>query len=398
MTDTTTTLDVSVVLPCLNEAESVGDVVRDALQAMRDHGLRGEVVVADNASVDGSADVARDAGARVVLAVRRGYGAACHAGMEAARGRVLVLADADGTYPMEAIPALVEPVLCGDRDMVIGARIHDELASNAMPWAHRHIGTPLLTRMVNRISGANVSDSQSGMRAIDSAAYRRLAMRTPGMEYASEMILRAARLHLRIGETPIGYRERVGLSKLRTIPDGWRHLRYILLASPNWLFLVPGLISMALGLIIVVPLSFGEVHIGRFQMIIHPMFAGAVLLIAGYQMVQFGVLLRAVAPPEERDRDRLVNFVQRTGAEKLVLVGLVLVVAGVGLGITITAHWITEGFGQLAEVRHAMAASVLFVLGSQTIFAALLSAFFISDDFGRPVWLGGQPRRSDDEA
>jgi hypothetical protein len=249
----------------------------------------------------------------------------------------------------------------------------------------------VLTRLVNRLAGARVSDSQSGMRAIDAAAYRRLGMRTPGMEFASEMILRSARLGLRVGEVPITYRERVGESKLRTIPDGWRHLRFLLLASPNWLFMVPGLVSIALGLLIVVPLSFGEVHIGRFAMIIHPMFGGTVLLIAGYQLVQFGVLMRAVAPPEERSRDRLVRFVERLGAERLLFAGAVLIVAGSALGLIITVHWIREGFGPLSEIRHAMAAAVMFVLGTQTVFAALLSAFFISDDFGRPAW-GGPPR------
>jgi glycosyltransferase involved in cell wall biosynthesis len=379
-------VDVSVVLPCLNEAGSVGDVVRAALSAMAAAGWSGEVLVADNGSTDASRAVATDAGARVIDVARRGYGAAIDAGMSAARGRVLLMADADGTYPMESIPALVQPILDGERDMVIGARIHDELAARAMPWAHRHIGTPLLTRMVNRLSGAAVSDSQSGMRAITRDAYARLGMRTPGMEFASEMILRTARLRLSIGEVPISYRERVGESKLRTIPDGWRHLRYILLASPNWLFLVPGLAIMLLGLLIVAPLSVGEVHIGAFQMIIHPMFGGAVLLIAGYQMVQLGVLLRAMAPPEERARDRLVAVVARTGAGPLLTLGLFLIVAATGLGAVIVAQWVNHGFAQLAEVRHAMGAAVMFVIGTQTIFAALLSAFFISGDFGRPVW------------
>jgi glycosyltransferase involved in cell wall biosynthesis len=383
-------LDVSVVLPCLDEAASVGDVVRSALQAIAVAGWQGEVVVADNGSTDGSREVAREAGARVVDVPRRGYGAAIDAGMLVAGGRVLVMADADGTYPMESLPALVAPVLDGERDMVIGARLHDDTAARTMPWLHRHVGTPVLTRMVNRLSGATVSDSQSGMRAISRDAYARLGMRTPGMEFASEMILRAARLRMSIGEVPILYGARVGESKLRTIPDGWRHLRYILLASPNWLFLVPGLISMALGVLIVAPLSVGEVHIGGFQMIIHPMFGGAVLVIAGYQMVQLGVLLRAVSPPEERANDRLVALIARTGAGRLLTVGLLFVLIATGLGAVIVGHWVHEGFGQLSEVRHAMGAAVLFVVGTQTIFAALLSAFFLSGDFGRPVW-GREP-------
>jgi hypothetical protein len=369
-------LDASVVLPCLNEAQSVGTVVRDALAALHGAGLSGEVVVADNGSQDGSGEIARAAGARVVLAAARGYGNAYHAGMAAARGRVLVMADADGTYPMEAIPELVQPVLAGEKDMVIGSRmrgvIHD------MPWLHRHVGNPLLTGMLNRFFGVRVSDAHSGMRAIDAQAYARLGLSTPGMEYASEMIVSAARLRLRIGEVPIEYRERVGESKLETWPDGWRHLKYLLLASPTWLFLVPGLACFLLGLLVVVPMTFGEVHVGPVRLILHPMVAGAVLTIFGYQVAQFGVIIRACSTLPPGVSDRLAAFVhRRLTVERVLLAGAGVMLAGMAIGIAIVVRWAASGFGQLAEIRPGITAMTLFILGAQTIFGGFVYAFFL---------------------
>jgi hypothetical protein len=380
------TPDVSLVLPCLDEAASVGSVVAAALRAMAEAGLRGEVIVADNGCSDGSADIARAAGARVVSAPLRGYGNAYHAGVAAAHGRVLVMADADGTYPMEAILDLVGPILRGEQDMVIGSRIRGDIARKAMPWSHRYIGNPLLTGVLNRFFGVRVSDAHSGMRAIDAGAYRELGLATPGMEYASEMIVRAARARLRIAETPIEYRERVGTSKLAPWADGWRHLEFLLLASPNWLFLVPGTISFVLGLLLVVPLTFGPVEIGSFRLLLHPMFAGAVLTIVGYQTIQFGILLRACAPRQPGVVDRLADFVHtRLTLGRVLFVGSLVLLCGFGLGIVITTRWMLNGFGPLNEIRQSVTALTLFVLGAQTIFGAFLYAFFLPARFGGGV-------------
>ena len=386
-------LDVSVVLPCLNEAGSVGAVVRDAIAALQRAGLTGEVIVSDNGSSDGSPAIADMAGARVVKAPLRGYGSAYHVGMAAAAGRVLVMADADGTYPMEDIPRLVQPVLDGEQDLVIGSRLRGRIQH--MPWAHRYIGNPILTGILNGLFGVRVSDAHSGMRAISAASYQRLRLTTLGMEYASEMIAQAARARLRIREIPIDYRQRIGESKLRTWQDGWRHLKFLLLASPTWLFLVPGIMLAALGALLVVPLSFGEVDVGRFRLILHPMIPGAVMLIVGYQMVQFGVLIRACTEPVDGQVDRLSDLIQRyMTMERMLIGGTLLLAAGVILGGSIAVQWIASGLGPLGELRHAITAMTLAVLGTQTIFGAFLYAFFLPLGFGGGI----ARRRSDTEA
>lgn len=377
-------IQVSVVLPCLNEADCVGGVVRAAQSALTAARLRGEVIVADNGSTDGSPDIARAAGATVVRAPLRGYGNAYHAGMAAARGRVLVMADADGTYPMERIADLAQPVLAGQADMVIGSRRQGTIQS--MPWTHRYIGNPVLTAILNWFFRVRVSDAHSGMRAISADAYRRLRLVTPGMEYASEMITQAARARLRITEIPIEYRERVGESKLRTWPDGWRHLKFLLLAAPNWLFLIPGAAMLTIGLLVTVPLIFGPVRIGAFHMDLHPMFAGAVLVIVGFQLVQFGVLIRACIEQPQGVDDRLAGFVHRTvGMEKMLVGGVLLLLGGGVIGAAIVVHWASTGFGPLTEIRLAVAAMILVVLGAQTMFGAFVYAFFMPLHFGGGV-------------
>lgn len=375
---------VSVVMPCLNEAASVGGVVTQALAALREAHLEGEVVVSDNGSTDGSATIARAAGARVVSAPLRGYGNAYHVGMAAARGRVLVMADADGTYPMEAIPSLIAPVLEQRFDLVLGSRLRGHIHS--MPWTHRYIGNPLLTGILNRLFGVRVSDAHSGMRAIDAGAYRRLGLTTPGMEYASEMIVQAARLRLRISEVPIEYSERVGESKLDTWPDGWRHLKYLLLASPTWLFLVPGLVLLALGLCFVIPLTFGPINVGPLHFILHPIIFGAVLTIVGYQMIGLGVLLRACQVLPHGVHDRVADFVhRRLTLERVLVVGCSVAATGLAMGAAIFAYWAAHGFRELFEIRQSVTALTLVVLGTQTILDAFLYAFFLPPQFGGGV-------------
>lgn len=377
---------VSVVLPCLNEAGAVGRVVLDALAVAAVAGLRMEVVVADNGSTDGSASEARAAGARVVAATARGYGNAYHAGMSAARGRVLVMADADGTYPMEAIPQLVAPVLAGEQDLVIGNRLQGGVARRAMPWTHRYIGTPVLTALLNRFSGVSVSDAHSGMRAIGRDAYFSLRLATPGMEYASEMILRAARAKLRVAEIPIDYRQRVGASKLETWPDGWRHLKFLLLASPNWLFLVPGAVLFVVGGLLLVPLTFGVASIGSLHLSIHPMFFGSALVIVGFQIFQFGILIRGCSPMGLGSEDRLVLWLrEKLTIERALLAGGTILLAGIGVEVAVFVEWARSGFANVYDVRQGISALTLGVLGIQIIFGAFLYAFFLPSHFAGGV-------------
>jgi glycosyltransferase involved in cell wall biosynthesis len=219
--------DVSVVLPCLDEAASVGRCIADALAAFRDGGYQGEVVVVDNGSTDGSADIARRAGARVVTERTRGYGSALLAGFRAARGEIVVMADADSTYDLRQMADLVEPVRTRRADLVLGSRLEAADSGGTMPALHRRLGVPVLSVLISRLGGAALSDSQSGYRAFRRRDIDRLSLRATGMELASEMLLRAGRQGWSVAEVPVRYRERVGTSKLATMPDGLRHLRLI---------------------------------------------------------------------------------------------------------------------------------------------------------------------------
>src|SRR5947209_15235849 len=239
---------VSVVIPCLNESESIERVVRLARETLETSGIAGEVVVADNGSADGSDALARGAGARVVTGARRGYGSAYLAGFAAARGEYIVMGDADLTYDFTEIPRFVDELAKG-ADLVIGDRM-DNIHPGAMPWLHRYVGNPVLTGLLNLFFRTGVKDAHCGMRALRREVLPRLDLRTPGMEFASEMVIRAAKERMDIRQFPIEYHPRGGDSKLSSFRDGWRHLHFLLVHSPTYLFIVPGAVMGILGALI----------------------------------------------------------------------------------------------------------------------------------------------------
>jgi len=241
-------LIVSVVIPCLNEAENIEACVKSALEALETSGIPGEVLVADNASEDRSAELAEAAGARVIHEPRRGYGSAYLAGFRAARGRYIVMADADLTYDFAEIPNFVEHLDKGS-DLVMGDRM-DQIQPGAMPWLHRYVGNPILSGTLNLFFRTGVRDAHCGMRAIRRDVLPRLDLHATGMEFASEMVVRAAKEKLNISQFPIEYHPRGGESKLSTWRDGWRHLRFLLVHSPTHLFIVPAMVMLALGVLI----------------------------------------------------------------------------------------------------------------------------------------------------
>ena len=361
---------VSVVIPCLNEEENIEVCVRSALEVMEREGIRGEVVVADNNSEDDSARLARAAGAHVVTETRRGYGSAYLAGFAAARGTYIVMGDADLTYDFAEIPRFVAELENGS-ELVMGDRM-DNIQPGAMPWLHQYVGNPILSGILNLFFRTGIRDAHCGMRALRRDVLPRLDLRTTGMEFASEMVIRAGKEHLRVAELPIDYHPRGGMSKLSAFRDGWRHLRFLLVHSPTHLFMLPGLLLAVLGTAITtVSMSHLEVLGREWQ--IHTMIAGALLMIVGTQIVGLGLCAHAYGTYFMGEKDAWFDRMRaRFRLEHGLLLGGAILLAGLVIGAIILGTWIANGTGQLSEERSAVLAATLVIVGMQVFFSSFL--------------------------
>jgi glycosyltransferase involved in cell wall biosynthesis len=363
-------LVVSVVIPCLNEQDNIEACVTSAITAMHAAGIPGEVVVADNASEDDSAELARAAGARVVTEPRRGYGSAYLAGFAASRGRYIVMADADLTYDFAEIPRFVEQLDEG-ADLVMGDRM-DNIHPGAMPWLHRYVGNPVLTGILNLFFSTGVSDAHCGMRALRRDVLPRLDLRTTGMEFASEMVIRASKERLDIREFPIEYHPRGGDSKLSSFRDGWRHLRFLLVHSPTHLFMVPGAILFALGALISLTVL-AQINLFGRNWDLHAMVGGALLLIVGTQVVSLGLCAHAYGTYFMGEKDAWFDRMRaRFHLEHGLMLGGGILLAGLVVGVAIVVQWINRGFGALSEERLAVLAAALIIIGLQIFFSSFL--------------------------
>ncbi|HWF33210.1 MAG TPA: glycosyltransferase family 2 protein [Solirubrobacteraceae bacterium] len=361
---------VSVVIPCLNEAENIEACVSAALQALRKMGVNGEVVVADNNSEDDSARLAEQAGARVIVERRRGYGSAYLAGFAASQGRYIVMADADLTYDFDEIPRFVAELEAG-AEMVIGDRM-DNIQPGAMPWLHRYIGNPILTGLLNLFFRTGISDAHCGMRALRREVLPRLDLRTTGMEFASEMVIRASKEKLKIAEFPIEYHPRGGESKLSSFRDGWRHLRFLLVHSPNHLFIFPGTVLAGLGALVILVVESGVDLFGRTWGV-HAIIAGALLMIVGTQVLALGLCAHAYGTYFMGERDPWFDRMRsRFRLEHGLLLGGIFALLGIVLGIVILVSWISHGFGSLSYERLAVVAASLLIVGIQIFFSSFL--------------------------
>jgi glycosyltransferase involved in cell wall biosynthesis len=361
---------VSVVIPCLNEAASIKRCVVKARDALEGHGWVGEVIVADNGSDDGSAERAREAGAVVIFEPRRGYGSAYLAGFAAARGDYIVMADADLTYDFADIPRFVDKLDDG-ADLVMGDR-RGNIQPGAMPWLHRYVGNPVLTGLLNLFFRTGVRDAHCGMRAVRRSALPRLDLRTTGMEFASEMVIRAGKERLAIEEIPIDYHPREGESKLSSFRDGWRHLRFLLVHSPTWLFIVPGAIMAFIGVLVSVAVLLELEVLGR-EWDLHTMVAGALLMIVGTQVLALGLCAHAYGTYFMGEKDPWFDRMRaRFRLEHGLTLGGVLMLAGFGVAGVIVVMWADRGFGALSEERLAVLAAALFIIGMQVFFSSFL--------------------------
>jgi glycosyltransferase involved in cell wall biosynthesis len=363
-------LVVSVVIPCLNEEKNIEACVRTASQVLAENGMRGEVVVADNASEDRSAELAANAGARVVREPRRGYGSAYRAGFSVARGRYIVMADADLTYDFREIPRFVEQLEAG-AELVIGDRM-DNIQPGAMPWLHRYVGNPVLTGVLNAFFRTGVHDAHCGMRAVRRDVLPKLDLRTTGMEFASEMVIRAAKERLDIREFAIEYHPRGGESKLSSFRDGWRHLRFLLVHSPTHLFVLPGTLMAVLGSLIAA-ISLLSIEIFGREWQLHSMLAGALLLIVGTQVVALGLCAHAYGTYFMGEHDPWFDRMRaRFRLEHGLLLGGGIVLTGISIAAVILAAWVNRGFGELSEERLAVLAATLIIVGIQVFFSSFL--------------------------
>jgi len=361
---------VSVVIPCLNEAENIESCVTAALEAIVRMGVHGEVVVADNDSEDDSARLAERAGARVVIERRRGYGSAYMAGFAAARGRYIVMADADLTYDFNEIPRFVAELEAG-AELVMGDRM-DNIQPGAMPWLHQYVGNPILTGLLNLFFRTGIKDAHCGMRALRRDVLPRLDLRTTGMEFASEMVIRASKENLRIAEFPIVYHPRGGESKLSSFRDGWRHLRFLLVHSPTHLFIVPGTVLAGVGTAIVVLVGAGLDLFGRAWGL-HALIGGALLMIVGTQVLALGLCAHAYGTYFMGEKDPWFDRMRaRFRLEHGLLLGGAFTAVGVAMGAVIVATWISKGFGSLADEHLAVIAASLLIVGIQIFFSSFL--------------------------
>ena len=371
-------VEVSVVIPCLNEANSLAYCVDKAVTAFRNAGLSGEVVVADNGSTDGSIQIAEEHGARVVHVRERGYGAALRTGIAAARGPIIIMGDADDSYDFTDVPRFVEKLREG-YDVVMGNRFRGGIRPGAMPKLHKYFGNPGLTALLNLFFHVGIGDSYCGMRGFTRALYDKLDVRSSGMEFALEMIIKSAQIGARITEIPIVLwpDKRGRPPHLRSFRDGWRSLRFMLLYAPNWLFLLPGALLMLVGLAMVFWLLPGPRYITpRIGLDIHTMIFGVIFTLLGAQILCIGAFAKVFSYAERFDRHSfsLKRLLKRITLEFGLLLGGGLFLTGLVGCAWVTWQWAASGFGELHEVRQVLFWSMWLFLGLQIIF----SSFFLS--------------------
>jgi len=372
-------VELTILMPCLDEAETLGRCIDKARRYLETSGISGEVLIADNGSTDGSIQIATEHGARVVHVQRKGYGAALAGGIEAARGRLVIMGDADDSYDFSDLSAFVEALRDG-ADLVMGNRFRGGIKAGAMPPLHKYLGTPVISRLGRLFFGARIGDFNCGMRGFSRQSALRMDLRSTGMEFASEMIIKAALLEMRCDEVPttLSPDGRTRRPHLRTWRDGWRHLRFMLLYSPRWLFLYPGLVLLAAGLGVGGWLLGGPRMVGSVRLDVHTLLIASAAVLVGFQSVLFAAFTETFAraeglAPRAYRVDRLARLIP---LEAGIVIGTVLALAGLGLVIAAAAAWGSAGFGDLdyqKTMRWVIPGVTLGALGVE----AVLGSFFL---------------------
>lgn len=370
-------LEVSVVIPCLNEAKSIAICIDKAFAAFQSSEIRGEVVVSDNGSTDGSQEIAESHGARVVHATEKGYGNALRTGIREAAGDFIIMGDADDSYDFSEVPKFVEKWRAG-YEFVMGNRFAGGIQPGAMPWSHKFVGNPALTIILNRFFHAGIGDAYCGMRGFSKRLYTGIEPRTTGMEFALELIIKASKIGAKVGEVPIKLwpDKRGRAPHLRTFHDGWRSLRFMLLYAPNWLFIGPGAFLFLFGLGLVFWLLPGQRPVGRVIFDIHTMLYGMIFALLGAQIISIGLFAKVYSFAERfvPNQLSLERWLSRVKLEHGLILGTGLTVIGATGSIWLVSQWITGGLGRFDQLRLVIFFSLWFFLGVQIVF----SSFFIS--------------------
>ncbi|MFH0826274.1 MAG: glycosyltransferase family 2 protein [Candidatus Omnitrophota bacterium] len=368
-------IEVSVVLPCLNEEEAIGDCLKKIREVFAKERIDGEIIVADNGSTDRSREIAESYKAKVVIERQKGYGATYLRGLREAKGRFIVIGDSDNTYDFADIPKFLDALRQG-YDFVMGSRFKGKIGEGAMLWSHRYIGNPVLSSMCRLFFRTSLTDIHCGMRAFTQKAYYKMRLMTLGMEFATEMVVSALTNHLRIYEVPINYHAREGRSKLNAFFDAWRHVRFMLLYCPVWLYFIPGSLGFILGIAVLFILLRGPVlFLGRYWDF-HLMFFASVISILSYQIINLGLCAHTYAIRQGfiRYDPFTLFFKRRFSLERGIVLGTALFIVGFIITLFIFLEWFLKHFGSLYRIRESILAMTLLIIGLQTIF----SSFFIS--------------------
>jgi glycosyltransferase involved in cell wall biosynthesis len=367
--------NLSVVMPCLNEEKTVGLCVKKALSGMNKAHLKGEVIICDNGSSDNSVKIAKQSGAKVIIEKQKGYGSAYLTGIKCAKNNWIVIGDSDGTYDFGEIYKFVKPLQKG-YELVIGSRLKGKIRKGSMPLLNRYLGTPILNFFLRIFYKINISDSQCGMRAFTKKAFKQMNLQTTGMEFASEMLVKASQEKLKIAEVPISYLKRISPTKLSRFRDAWRHIRFMLLYAPTYLFLIPGIIFMGIGLIGVITIALGPVWFLNRTLDFHTMIFASMLTLLGYQVIMLGIYAKTFSWLEGFDNEGLVitSTLKYFRLEIGLIMGALLSLIGFFIGLITFVRWAETGFGSLWAIRPVILSMTLIILGVEIIF----SSFFLS--------------------
>jgi glycosyltransferase involved in cell wall biosynthesis len=368
-------IEVSVVMPCLNEEEGIGACIKKIREVFAREGIKGEIIVADNGSLDKSRQIAQSEGAKVVVEPQRGYGAAYLKGLSEARGRYIIIGDSDNTYDFYDIPKFTAKLSQG-YDFVMGSRFKGGIKKGSMSWSHRYIGNPVLSGICRLFFHTRLSDIHCGMRGFTQDAFRKMQLMTLGMEFATEMVVSALTCNLKISEIPINYHPRQGESKLRPLYDAWRHVRFMLLYCPLWLYLIPGATGLISGLFILLLLLRGPFFFLGHSWDLHLMVFASVFSIVSYQILNVGLYAHTFAIRQGFLKyDHLTLFFKsRFNLERGLLAGGLIFLAGFSILVFIFMEWLSRHFGALYRIRESILAMTLLMIGLQTVF----SSFFVS--------------------